>query len=218
MMMATTYGSGDTWPTHQKAYWRDAMERAQDAGWLFEYVDAPHTFGWLLCPCGDHRVKVDKTAVGAESYASGVTTKIRVCEKARGLDSTSIKTAKADGLLGRAENLVSEAEGGIREVWAVHCANEQLERIGLQVDTADLTLQDDALQAVIYAEDGAPNPREVRRQVDDAEDQTQEAEDVMAKVSRKAKVTTYRQRVASLRERIRLVRDQLVAVNGTEQN
>lgn len=215
--MAELYGNGDQWPSHQKAYWRTAMGRAQNAGWTFEHVDAPHTFGWLLCPCSQHNVKVDKTARGAEAFAARIPTRIRACEKARGMDSTSVKLVRAEHLLARAEELVSGAESSIGQFWQIQCARDELDRIELQIETADLTLQDAVVQAVIDAEDAAPDPSDVGARVDRAEDHADDAEGVLTTVSRITKAKAYTDRLTELRERIRTIRVQIEAVAATEQ-
>ncbi|MCW2608436.1 MAG: hypothetical protein JWO60_3129 [Frankiales bacterium] len=67
--MSSLYQPSDTWPEHDKPHWRKPMQQAQAAGWRLEYIGAPHTFGHVICPAGEHKFKIDKTASGSTFWA-----------------------------------------------------------------------------------------------------------------------------------------------------
>lgn len=79
--MATTLPPDQPWPDHHAQHWRKALELAREAGWTLIYngPDA-HTWGWLHCPGGFHKFKVDKTARGSETVANEVIKVVRRCQ------------------------------------------------------------------------------------------------------------------------------------------
>jgi hypothetical protein len=114
--VAVWYEPEEAWPEHAKSYWRHALDLYRNAQWRLHYIDAPHRFGVVQCPCGQHTVNVDKTASAGAFYASMAPTKIRACEKSRGADSVSSKIHRATRLVANAEHLMDEAEAGLEHL------------------------------------------------------------------------------------------------------
>ncbi|OLT23039.1 hypothetical protein BJF81_11620 [Ornithinimicrobium sp. CNJ-824] len=209
-----TYTADEEWPRHDKKHWRDAFEHAQAVGWFLDHIDAAHRFGTLRCPYGCHNVKVDHTAVGGDMFAASLPNKIRACQKANGLDPTSIKLAEATRLMDTAEALIDRIEEGLTSVWSKQCATEELDRICLQIETADTTLQDEVLARAIAAEDSATEVEDLQQWSDEAESHADEAEGVLKKVSRQTVTRPLRGRLDGLRDRLANVCKQLDALDG----
>jgi hypothetical protein len=77
---APRYEPGDRWPSHEKGYWRQTLVEARRAGWTLTYIGAPHRFGMVSCPAGEHTFMVGKTGTGAETKAKEASRRIRRCE------------------------------------------------------------------------------------------------------------------------------------------
>jgi hypothetical protein len=109
---ATDYGPDETWPQHQRPYWKVALRQARSAGWTLRYLGAPHWFGVVVCPTGEHQFSVDSTARGAETVAGEVPKLLRACPHgvaAPGGSKTGPRRAECDRLLTRAEDLIDQA-------------------------------------------------------------------------------------------------------------
>lgn len=210
-----TYTADEEWPHHSKKHWRDAFERAQAAGWVLDYLDA-HWFGILRCPCGDHVLNVDRTATGGEKYAASVPNKIRACQKANGLDSTSMKIADATRLMDAAESLIDRIEEGLTSVWNKQCAAQELDRLCLQIETAELALQDEVLERALAAAEAAAEMDDLQQWSDEAQSHADEAEEVLKKVARQTVTRPQRARLDALRGRLAHVRKQHDVLDGNE--
>lgn len=207
-----TYAADEEWPRHDKKHWRDAYDHARRAGWQLVYVGADHLVGHLRCPCGDHVVKVDHTADGGENFAAKVPNKIKVCEKARGVDSTSVKIGSATQRLDAAEGLIAAIEEGLPSVWAHHEAIGDLDRLALQAETVEAALQDEALELAIATEARAPVVDDLHDMADDAQSHTDSAATVLKLVARPTLIEGHRTRLSELQERLDCVRSQLQAL------
>lgn len=149
--MTTIYGSEDTWPVHKKAYWRAPLELAQAAGWTLTYLDAPHTFGHVACPTGQHRFKVDSTANGASFFAAEASKTIeRKCRHgvATGAGKVQERVQNGRALLDRVDEILDSTESDLavaeayQGAWAIvedlEALSDQL-RLRLATATATLT-------------------------------------------------------------------------------
>jgi hypothetical protein len=160
---APKYGPDETWPAHDKKYWHEPLAEAHRAGWTLTYIDAPHRFGVVSCPSGQHTFEVDKTATGAETKAREARKRIRACGHppkgpVRNLQGRSVEQ------LNVAEQLTTDAEHGLARAETRQDAQEALDRLEVQLDTAACTVEDVllaeqelALEAAIEVDD-APDP------------------------------------------------------------
>jgi hypothetical protein len=178
--MSTHYGSGDSWPRHQKPWWNEALAEAQVAGWTLDYVDAPHTFGIVFCPSMDdgvrHSFMVDKTARGGETKSKEARKLVRRCQHAStvGGSKVRLRQQECERLLHEAERLISIADAGLALAEAQTAAWVELERLETQLETAAANLveilheeQAEAWQAAGDA-DEALEPDAIAATLDDA--------------------------------------------------
>jgi len=163
-MSAQQYGPSDTWPVHDKKHWHEPLAEARRTGWTLTYVNAPHRFGVVSCPAGEHTFMVDKTAKGAETKAKEALKKIRWCGHPPAGPAQEQRDIAAE-LLDVASQLVIEVALGLEQAEAKQNAQEALDGLELQLETAAAnvekvltTEQEAALEAAI----------EVAIEVDDA--------------------------------------------------
>ena len=154
----TVFRAEDRWPRHQKGHWNEALDLAREFGWTYEYLDAPHKAGDMVCPAGEHVLKVDKTADGGAFFAGEAKKVIRsrCTHGTRVGDRGKVKERieRAEALLQSAEVLIAGADDDLTHIEAHRDANQrlaELDELALRLDTADLTLaeletlQDEAL-------------------------------------------------------------------------
>lgn len=178
--MSTRYGSDETWPRHQKSWWSEALADARAAGWTLHYIDAPHRFGIVSCPCSDendrHQFAVDKTARGGETISKEARKLIRSCR--HGLLASGAKVqARQDEcgrLLDEAERLIALADGELTLAEAREAAFAELERLEVQLETAAANVaealreeQEGAWRAALDAAE-SPDPDSIAAVLDDA--------------------------------------------------
>jgi hypothetical protein len=170
-MTATKYGPDDTWPVHQKPFWNQTLSEARQAGWTLTYINAPHRFGSVACPAGQHTFDVDKTANGGETKSKQAIRKIRWCEHGPGVEK---RRQECVCLLDVADQLISTVKMGLTRAEAKQAAHEDLDRLELQLQTACanidevlLAKQDDALRAAVEVDD-ALDPEALVADLDDA--------------------------------------------------
>jgi hypothetical protein len=172
---AQRYGPGDTWPSHQMPYWNKALGEARGAGWTLTHIDAPHLFGTVSCPAGEHTFSVDKTAQGGETKSKEAIKKIRWCQHGTGRGGSRVQERKEEciRLLGVADQLIAQAAEGLALAEAKQTAQENLDRLEVLLQTATsnvemvLADQEAALQAAIEVDDapeGAPDGKARTRQ------------------------------------------------------
>jgi hypothetical protein len=156
---------------HQKAFWNQALAEARQAGWTLTYINAPHRFGIVSCPKGQHTFDVDKTAGGGETKSKQAVKKIRWCEHGPEVEERRQECLR---LLEVADQLIAAVEEGLSRAEAKQAAQEDLDRLELQLRTADanvdevlLAEQDAALQAAVEVDD-APEPEALSAELDDA--------------------------------------------------
>lgn len=162
-MSAPRYGPDDTWPSHEKKHWHEPLAEACRAGWTLIYVNAAHRFGVVTCPAGQHTFEVDKTAKGSETKAKEAFKKIRWCEHPPA-GHVRDQRDKSRELLDVADQLAVEVEQGLVMAEAKQDAQEVLDRLEIQLNTAAcnveeaiLAEQEAALQAAVEVEH-APDP------------------------------------------------------------
>lgn len=224
---AQKYGPDDTWPSHQKPFWNKALAEARRVGWTLTHVDAPHNFGVVSCPAGEHAFGVDKTAVGGETKSKEAMKKIRWCQHGMGQSGSKVRARQQEcvQLLDVAEELIAAAAERLTIAEAKQGAQEDLDRLELQLQTAAsnvreilLTEQEAALLAAIEV-DHAPEPAVVSATLDDATVAVQRSESVAKALSvgrpklakpllerakeARTSIDGLNARLAALRERIR---------------
>ena len=104
------------------------------AGWTLTYIDAPHRFGVVHCPARQHSFQIDKTARGSETKAKEAIKKIAWCTHPGGHVRLQQETSLS--LLDTAERLTSEVEEGIIAAEAKQDAEDALDRMEIQLETA----------------------------------------------------------------------------------
>jgi len=193
-MSKSTYGPDETWPRHQMPFWNEALDEARAAAWVLEYIDAPHWFGTVICPGGDdgaqHSFKVDKTARGSEHMSREARKLIRKCQHGSLKAGSKVLARKEEcqRLLDEAERLISVAESGLSTAEAQEAAWADLERLEIQLETAEANMaeifrteQDAAWQAVDFAE-GVPDLDAIGVNLEDAEEAVTTSELVATKL------------------------------------
>jgi hypothetical protein len=212
------FGPDDTWPSHQKPYWKVALKQARTAGWTLRYLGSSHWFGVVVCPAGEHTFGVDSTARGAETIAAEVPKLLRDCPHgAVRPDGSKVaqRRAESERLLRRAEELVDMAGADLGRAEAREAARAELDRLELLLDTAQLTVdeglliaQDEALDRAAELDD-APGPKVVMATLDEAQDTTEAAVAIAVRIRRApvagpllARAARVRQRIAGLRARL----------------
>jgi hypothetical protein len=187
-------GPGETWPSHQKPYWNEALAEARAAQWTLNYIDAPHRFGVVSCPGGSdgsrHSFMVDKTAGGGETKSREARKLIRTCEHSPATTGSRVRARKAEceRLLDEAERLIFVADAGLTSAEARAAALADLERIEMQLETAVANVaemlrkeQEEAWQAAFDADD-APVADSIAATLDDATAAVTDSESVAAKL------------------------------------
>jgi hypothetical protein len=171
-MSAPRYGPDASWPSHEKKHWHEPLAAARRAGWTLIYVNAPHRFGVVYCPANEHSFMVDKTAKGSETKAKEALKKIAWCDHPAGHAQT--QRDESQRLLDTADRLSDEVEEGLIMAEAKRDAQEVLDRLEIQLDTAAsnvddvlLTEQETALEAAIEVDD-APDPPVLAGKLDEA--------------------------------------------------
>lgn len=239
--MSVVLGPDKTWPTHKKPHWRAPLNQAWAAGWTLEHIDAPHTFGFIRCPAGQHVFKIDGTARGSEHFATEASKTITgKCRHGTAVGGGKVHQRKeavdqlfdtVDDLLGAAERTIDALEA-VEASWEIVADLEgRAAQLQLQLDTASLTV-DDALRSTHEAEeelleveaqldqelgavagmDPSP-PAEIQASLAEAECVVDRAEDVGAELrrGRAALADQIRKRAAAARDRISILRERLRA-------
>jgi hypothetical protein len=157
-------------------YWNKALNEAREARWTLTYIDAPHTFGSVSCPAGEHTFSVDKTAKGGETKSKEALKKIRWCQHGPGQGGSKVRARQQECIqwLDVADQLIAVAEKGLTLAEAKQGAQEDLDRLELQLRTATSNVekvlsaeQEAALEAAIDV-DGAPEPETLSAALDEA--------------------------------------------------
>ena len=219
-MSATRYGPEDTWPSHDKKHWREPLEQARQAGWTLTYIDAPHLFGPVMCPGGEHRFDVDKTARGSETKAKEALKKIRSCGHPPP-GPIQLRRDRSQQLLDIAEQIAQEVEQGLGGVQSQVDAFRALDRLEARLEAAaanlDEVLQgelDQALEAAIEADDAAPDPLDLEGRLDTATESVAEGESAAKSLrpDHPGVAKPLLERACKLSERITRLRGRLAAV------
>ena len=161
-MAAPRYGPDETWPSHSKSHWHQPLAQARAAGWTLVYVDAPHRFGVVRCPAGQHTFSVDRTARNSETLAKEAVKKITRCGHVGG--RAHVEQQEAGRLLDMASRLTADVAEGLSEAEAKQDAYEDLDRLQLLLETAELTVadalaaQEAALEAAAAVDDAPAAP------------------------------------------------------------
>jgi hypothetical protein len=161
---AHRFGPEDTWPSHQKPYWNKPLGEARRVGWTLNFINASHSFGEVTCPAGEHTFDVDQTARGGETKSKEATKKIRWCRHGTSQSGSKARERQDEcmHLLDVADELVATAADGLTKAEVKQAAEEELDRLELQLQTAYSNLDevDAALQAAMDADDAPePSPR-----------------------------------------------------------
>lgn len=218
--MVARYGPDNTWPRHQKPYWKRVMAEARLAGWTLEYLDAPHAFGTVSCPSGEHTFMVDKTARGGESASVLARKLVRRCTHRPAADAaTRARQEECARLLDEAGQLIASADTGLAMAETHQDAWDDLERLEIQLRTASettakvLRTELHAAWSSAIASDEAPSVSEIASTLDDATSAMARGKSEAASlkltelVSRARgylrQVDMLRRRLAALRERAR---------------
>lgn len=131
--MADWYGAEDEWPRHPESWWREALPKAQQAGWWLEkYVGtSKHRWAKLKCRRTDDRddavctIRVDSSGKGAENVARDVPKKIKNCpHRSEDLDSPDAALQRARERLDDARALLEAVERLLEQRGAVAHARE----------------------------------------------------------------------------------------------
>lgn len=237
-MGAVDLGPEDAWPEHGKPWWRTALKKAREAGWSLHYIGAPHLYGQIRCPAGEHTATVDCTARGGETYAVAAETDVRECRHGTGGGPGSRVEERREAaaeLLATAERLIDAARDGLDRIEANLDAFEELARLALLLDTAAATvahvsdgdpvgasepeeaegipdalaaLQEAALERAIALDD-APEPDEVDEWLEEAAQKTATAADVVAKIRRQGLAKPLRDRADAARSEISILQVRL---------
>lgn len=216
-MGLTAFGPDEVWPRHQKQHWRVAMGLAREAGWTFHHLGAPHRFGILVCPAGEHAVPVDSTARGAETKAKEVPKRLRQCQHGRRStpdSGASRRRTECERLLARAEELLGRVavEVGLAEAFVAALAD--LDAADMMLGSAEanldevLALHEEAIARASELE-GAPEPRRIAETLSDAEDVVDEAAAAAAKIRPAAVAVPLRARLERARSRAAQLRQDL---------
>lgn len=218
-MSATEYGPDETWPSHQKPFWSEALAEARQAGWTLTFINAPHNFGVVRCPEGEHTFDVDKTARGGETKSREAIKKIRWCPHGTGHSGSKVRARQEEciRLLDVADELIATAEQGLAIAEAKASAQEDLARLELQLQTATSNVsqaeQEAALQAAIELDD-APEPGVLSATLDEAAATVGYSESTAKALSpaRPALAVSLLERVAGTHTRINELRTRLAAL------
>ena len=174
--MRASYAPTETWPEHQKPYWNEALAEARRAGWTLTYIGAPHKFGVVSCPQGEHTFLVDKTATGGETKSKEARKRIRTCRHGSVQDGSKVQAREAEckHLLDSADLLICDAEAGLARAETQQDAWAELELLEVQLQTAELTVNEalsaeqEAAWGGVLDVDDAPDPPEIAAVLDDA--------------------------------------------------
>jgi hypothetical protein len=178
---ARRFGPDDTWPSHQKPHWNKPLGEARRAGWTLTFIDAPHRFGVVSCPGGEHTFDVDQTATGGETKSKEATKKIRWCRHGtiQGGSKVRARQEECNNLLDVADELIAAAAEGLTMAESKQVTEVELDRLEHQLQTANLNIDevDAALQAAMDADD-APAPEAISALIDDADAKVAQGEAV----------------------------------------
>jgi|SRR5215475_3330475 len=220
-MSVTVYGPSMTWPGHQKPHWRRALRQAREAGWTLKHLGAPHRFGVVVCPAGEHTFDVDCTARGSETKALEVPKLLRRCEHGEPTATgprVAERLERAWRLLDRAEQLISIALEDLERVEARHAALAELDRVELLLAAADATVdevlaaaQEEALERAAELAD-APGAGVIAETLDRAEAAVNEATVVVRQIRRARPAGELRIRAETAKVRIDMLRVRLADV------
>ncbi len=221
-MSAPKFGPDDTWPSHDKKHWHEPLAAARQAGWTLTYVNAPHRFGVVYCPARHHSFMVDKTARGAETKAREALKKISWCTHPDPAGSVSLQKDNSQKLLDIADRLTTEVQEGLVSAEAKQLAQEVLDRLEIQLDTAasnveevSLAEQELALEAAVAVDD-APAPPVLAGKLSEATAAVTSSESLAKSVRTGypgiarpllAQASTLRARIAELRSRLAVLQE-----------
>lgn len=214
-MSLTVYGPDDTWPTHQKPWWKPVLGLARDAGWSYEYLNAPHKAGDLICPASEHVITVDKTAGGSDFHA-GEAKKTITFKCKHGRTSAGGKVRErldaATRRLETAETLIDQADGRLAAIEFRADADErlaELDRIVLQLESAGMAIDDILLEqdeALADSLADVPALTAVEDALDAADAEIDKASAVAAKIRKHGTVPVLQERARVARNRIERLR------------
>jgi hypothetical protein len=210
------YGREERWPTHQRAYWHAPLDSARAAGWTLKHLDAPHRFGVVYCPSEECSFDVDKTARNAETKAKEASKKIWNCPHGSELASDAeVRRERCRRLLGSAVHLADLAEA---EMDAVATYQAVVAEVELLLASAETTLdevfreqQDDLLER-IDGLDRPPSASVIAGHIDEAEQVTEQAVQLLPRRSRATAVTSLYEQATQIRTRIAGLRRRLEAL------
>jgi hypothetical protein len=221
------YGADEEWPRHPKPWFRNALEKARRAGWLYR-KNSSHSHGTLYCrdpaigPCCKY--PVFSTGRAGENAAREVERLISRCqhdlEKRRSaLVNAEGQMVKAEKLIRAAEALVDRAhhEQASAAAWAR--AVELVDLAGTSVHEVDAMLahavqeeaearaaDQDAAETLAPFPDHPPHPPDL---VDAAEKITDDVKTSLGAIPANDQVASLRLRVSDARRRLRLLRARL---------
>lgn len=220
IVSAKTYGPDVLWPEHQDKFWKKALAKARRAGWTLTYMNAPHRFGVVSCPAGQHTFDVGKTPRGSERRAREAVREVAKCKHPpQGL--VRDRRDRADELLDNAERITLEVTDGLDKVAKQLNAYRLFNELELQLRTASESVREAlqaeheaALEAAVDADDAAPAPDALDGELDTASELVTEGKSV-AKSLREAHPGVAKpllRRIDELHGRIGALRDQLKAL------
>lgn len=221
------YGADDEWPRHPKPWFRSALEKARQAGWLYR-KNSSHTHGTLYCrdPAIGQCCKytVFSTGRAGETAAKGVERLIRRCQ--HDLEKHRPALANAEGQMVKVERLIRAAEALFDKARHEQASTAAWARAGELVDLAGTSVHEvdallahaleeeaeaqaadqDATETLAPFPDHAPHPPDL---LDAAEKITDDVDTSLGAIPIKDQVTSLRLRVSDARERLRLLRARL---------
>lgn len=214
-MGLTVYGPDEPWPRHQKQHWREALKQARDAGWTLHHLGAPHRFGIVKCPEGEHTFAVGSTARNSETHARQVPKRLRACRHgSTRLTRPAAREAECTKLLDRADELIRRASDDLCLAQALTMARADCDAIESMLDSADanldevVALHDDASARVVELED-APGAHDIAETLDDAADAIEAAAGLAGKVRRAAAVASVKGRIEAAKQQVARLRREL---------
>jgi hypothetical protein len=214
---ATRYGPDDTWPEHQDKFWRESLSKARRAGWTLNYINAPHRFGVVSCPAGEHTFAVGKTPKGSETRSKEAEKKVIWCEHPPP-GPLQDRRDQAGELLDVAEQITCEVAEGLDKAVRRLDAYKLVERLEIQLKTAAASVsdvlraeQEAALEAAIEADDADSEPPVLEGRLDTASTSVARSESIAKpmKAGHPGIVRPLLQRARELRDRIGALRSRL---------
>lgn len=218
-MSLVIFGPDEQWPRHQKSYWNDALDAARAHGWSYHYLGADHKSGDLVCPAGQHVLKVDKTSDGSSYFASRAKKIItsRCPDGNGGGPSGRVKERieAADRHLGTAEALIATAGADLTVIESQAAGVlrlDELERLRTRLDTADVTLAELEMLEEAALEDAllqTPETSSVSEALDQAEGDLSSAAAVLGMVRKHGSLRELGRRMTGARAQVDELRARL---------